>query len=237
MNLLLAVALLTQTLDPKDAASVVEHAVQATRSAKSYETSFKARLSVAKGDIDYSGGQVWVSPGILFLGYTATGGDDRKIIVAGKDAWIYAAQAGEFMSADENGASGAGRGIQNPDEVLAMVGKNCKAAKFLKSGAIELSFSGDDLKLILKDHVQDAGINWIQSSARLELSVDAARRLKTCSCAASLAAKDPVRYSMDLTFESFNTTTELKFSDEKNRPIPFTPVMKERMAALLEAKR
>jgi hypothetical protein len=237
MTLILAAALLTQAIDPKDAASVLEHAVAATRTQKSYETSFKARLSVAKGDIDYSGRQVWVSPGILYLGYTATGGDDRKIVVAGKDAWIYTAQAGEFMSADENGASGAGRGIQNPDEVLAMVGKNCKSAKFRKSGAIELSFAGHDLKQILKDHVQDAGINWAQSSARLELNVDADRRLKNCSCAASLAGKGPIQYSMDLTFVSYNTTAELKFSDEKNSPIPFTPAMKEKMAVLLEAKR
>jgi hypothetical protein len=241
MNLLLAAALLAQAptppLDPKDACSIVEHAVANTRSQKSYETSFKARLTAAQGGIDYSGSQVWVSPGILYLGYTATGGDDRKIICAGKDAWVYSATARGFLTADDNGASGAGRGIQNPDEVLAVVGRNCKSAKFLGSGAIELGFSGDDLKQILKDHVQAGGFNWAKSSARLEFTVDADRRLKTLSCAAFLDGKDPGRYSMDVTFVSFNTTKELKFNDEKDRPIPFASGMKEKMDAILEGKR
>jgi hypothetical protein len=237
MNLLLAAALFTQPLDPKDAGSALEHAVANTRSQKSYETSFKARLTAAQGGIDYSGSQVWVSPGVLYLGYTATGGDDRKIICAGKEAWVYSATARGFLTADDNGASGAGRGIQNPDEILAVVGRNCKTAKFLKSGAIELSFAGDDLKQILKDHVPAGEFNWAKSSARLEFTVDADRRLKTLSCAASLDGKDPGRYSMDVTFVSFNTTKELKFTDEKDRPIPFAPEMKEKMDAFLKGTR
>src|SRR5437773_7897591 len=104
-------------LDPKDARSVLDYAAFNTRTQKSYETRFKARLTTTGAPLDYEGQCVWVYPGVLFVHYTASGGDEKMIVRAGdKFVWVWSALAG-WVTADEIGMPGAGRGIQNPDEV------------------------------------------------------------------------------------------------------------------------
>ena len=77
-------------LDPKDGRSVLEHAAYNTRTQKSYETRFKARLSATGAPLDYEGQCVWVRPGVLYVHYTASGGDEKMIVRAGdKETWVW----------------------------------------------------------------------------------------------------------------------------------------------------
>src|SRR5436190_23566072 len=77
-------------LDPNDPKSVAEYAAFNTRTQKSYETRFKARLTPPQGDaLDYTGQCVWVAPGVLFIHYTASGGDEKNIVRVGKDVWVH----------------------------------------------------------------------------------------------------------------------------------------------------
>src|SRR5437868_11165268 len=79
----------SKELDPKDPASVVEHAAYATRTQKSYETSFKLRMQAAGAPLEVQGKGVWLAPGILFAQSTGSGGDDKKIVRVGNQAWVY----------------------------------------------------------------------------------------------------------------------------------------------------
>ena len=138
--------------DPASAASVVEHVAYNTRTSKSYEAGWKARLTVPRSDpLDYIGRCVWVRPGVLYSHYTASGGDEKMIVRAGdKDVWVYNTLVG-WVTADEAGMAGAGRGIQNPDEVLAVLARNSGTAKLVKPGQVELEFKGENIERIMRE--------------------------------------------------------------------------------------
>jgi hypothetical protein len=228
-------------LDPKDAGSVLEHAAFNTRSQGSYETKFKARLTTSGAPLDYEGNCVWVHPGVLFVHYTASGGDEKMIVRAGdKDVWIWNSLVG-WVTADEAGMAGAGRGIQNPDEVLSVVARHSGGAKLTKSGVVELNFSGDDIEKIMREQASRGAFLWNQSSARLEVIVDGENRLQRFTCDATLRPSDPavkgtVGYTADVTLVGYNGARELKFYDEKKREIPLRPDMKQRIETVLKEK-
>jgi hypothetical protein len=224
-------------LDPKDARSVVEHALYNTRSQKSYETAFWARLEAPLGAYDYKGRSVWVSPDILYLEFSGSGKNEQKIVRAGeKSVWVYDSLQGWF-TAEERGAGGAGRGIQNPDEVLGLLAKHTATAKFLKSGAIELAFTGNDLVKIMKGHAP--AINPKTSSATVELVVDKETRIQKFACDATLVspAGEKNRYTSEVTLVAYNGATELIFTDEKKRPLPLPAPIKEGIDAVLKLRK
>jgi hypothetical protein len=230
-------------LDPQDPKSVVEHAARNTRSQKSYETKFKARLAWPKSDpLDYDGRVVWVSPGVLYTHYTVTGGDDKKIIRAGPDkVWVHNPLVG-WTTADEAGMAGAGRGIQNPDEVLAVLARSPGTSKLLRPGVVELTFSGEDIEMIMKEQAQQGAFDWKESKAVVELHADAESRLRKFSCAATLKPSDPkvaglVSYASEVEVVGYNQAVELKFTDDKKREIPLKPKMKEAIETVLKERK
>src|SRR6187431_1380670 len=147
--------------DPASAKSVVEHVAYNTRTSKSYEAAWKARLTVPRSDpLDYTGRCVWVRPGVLYSHYTASGGDDKKIVLAGPGkVWVHNALVG-WVTADEAGIPGAGRGIQNPDEALAVISRNPASAKLVQPGVVELAFEGADIERIMKEQAQQGAFDW-----------------------------------------------------------------------------
>jgi hypothetical protein len=232
----------TRDLDPRDPRSVLEYAAFNTRTQKSYETKFKARLTTSGAPLDYEGRCVWVHPGVLFVHYTASGGDEKMIVRTGPaDAWVYHNLVGDWITADEIGMPGAGRGIQNPDEVLSVVARHSGAAKLIRPGVVELSFSGDDIEKVMKEQASKDSFNWKESSAKLELSVDAENRLAQFTCDATLKSANPavkgeVRYSAEVTLVAYNSVRELKFLDEKKREIPLRKEMKAKIESVLKEK-
>jgi len=229
-------------LDPKDPRSVLEHAAFSTRTQKSYETKFKAQLTTSGAPLNYDGRCVWVYPGVLFVHYTASGGDEKMIVRCGaRDAWVYHNLVGDWITSDEIGMPGAGRGIQNPDEVLSVVAKHSGAAKMAKPGVVEMTFSGDDIEKIMKEQASKDAFDWKESSATLVLSVDAENRLQSFTCDATLKSNNPnvkgaVRYTAEVTLVAYNGARELKFLDEKKREIPLRTDMKAKIDSVLKEK-
>jgi hypothetical protein len=230
-----------KALDAGDPRSVLEHAAFNTRSQKSYETSFKARLTTTGAPLDYEGQCVWVHPGVLFVHYTASGGDEKMIVRVGeKDAWVWNALVG-WVTADEAGMPGAGRGIQNPDEILSVLARNTGTAKLTKPGRVELTFGGNDIETVMKEQASKGAFDWKESSAKLELQTDPENRLQRFSCDATLKSTDPavkslVHYSAEVQVVGYNAARDLKFLDEKKREIPLRPEMKAKIDSMLKEK-
>jgi hypothetical protein len=223
--------------DPK---SVVEHVTYTTRTQKSYEASWKARLAVPRSDpLDYSGRCVWVRPGVLYSHYTASGGDEKKIVLAGPGkVWVHNALVG-WVTADEAGIPGAGRGIQNPDEALAVIARNPANAKLLSPGVVEISFEGGDIERVMKDQAQQGAFDWKKSRATLTLTADDQRRLKTLACKAALVSADPkvqgeVTYDATIDVLGYGEKTELQFVDDKKKPIPLSKKISETVQTTLK---
>ena len=226
--------------DPQNARSIVEHVVFSTRTQPSYEATWKGRLAVPRGDpLDYQGRCVWLRAGVLFSHYTASGGDEKKIVRAGPDhAWVHNALVG-WVTADEAGLPGAGRGIQNPDEALGVIARNPATAKLVEPGVVELTFEGADIEKIMREQAQQGAFDWKKSKAVLRLAADAQHRLKSLSCKARLTSADPkvegtVEYDATIDVVGYGGATELQFLDEKKKPIP---LLKKMDAAIERAKK
>jgi hypothetical protein len=231
----------SKDLDAKDPRSLLEHAAFNTRTQKSYETRFKARLTTTGAPLDYEGQCVWVYPGVLFVHYTASGGDEKMIVRAGdKETWVWSALAG-WVTKDEIGMPGAGRGIQNPDEILSVLTRAGEFAKLTKPGVVDLALTGDDIEKIMKEQANQGAFDWKNSNAKLELAADTDTRLQKFTCEATLkstdpAIKAPVRYTAEVTLVGYNGARDLKFHDEKKREIPLTKDMTSKIESVLKEK-
>jgi hypothetical protein len=228
--------------DPKDPKSVAAYAAWTTRTQKSYETTFKAKLSPPKGDaLDYSGRCVWVSPGVTFIHYTASGGDEKNIVRVGNRVWIYDRLV-SWVTSDEAGMPGAGRGIQNPDDVLAVIGRHTGSATFGPGGLVVLSFSGQDIEQIMKEQSQSGSFDWKESKATIELQADPDHRLKKFTCQATLKPLDPkvegkVTYGAEVEAAGYGAATELKFQDEEKKEIPLSKDIRNAIDTFLKEKK
>jgi hypothetical protein len=231
----------SKDLDAKDPRSVLEHAAYNTRTQKSYETRFKARLTTSGAPLDYEGQCVWLYPGVLYVHYTASGGDEKMIVRAGdKETWVWSSLAG-WVTKDEIGMPGAGRGVQNPDEILAVLARATEFATLEKPGLVDLSLRGDDIEKIMREQANKGAFDWKNSSAKLELAADGENRLQRFTCDATLkstdpAVKTPVRYTAEVNLVGYNGARELKFLDEKKREIPLTGEMKAKIESVLKEK-
>ncbi len=227
--------------DPNDPKSVAEHAVASTRSQKSYHTKFKARLAPPKGDaLHYDGACVWAAPGILSIHYTASGGDEKNIVRVGEEVWVHHSLVG-WVTADEAGMPGAGRGVQNPDDILGVLARHVGAAKLKEPGVVEWTFAGDDIEKIMKEQAQAGAFVWKESTAAVRLHADPQGRLKKFVCDAVLKPADPavkgtVQYAAEVEATEYNGAEELPFLDDKKRPIPLSKAIRKAIQSVKEKK-
>ncbi|HXX95042.1 MAG TPA: hypothetical protein VEN81_15555 [Planctomycetota bacterium] len=228
-------------LDPADGASVLAHACYNTRTQKSYETRFKARLTPPMGDaLDYDGQCVWVWPGILYTHYTASGGDEKNIVRVGDQVWLHDRLVG-WVTSDEAGMPGAGRGVQNPDDVLSVLARHAAGATLRQKGIVGLTFTGEDIEKIMKEQAQSGAFDWKGSNAILELEADADGRLKRFTCQATLKPNDPkakgvVKYSAEVDAAGYNGATALPLKDEK-KDIALSDDIRKAIETLKKEKR
>jgi hypothetical protein len=231
-------------LDPGDAKSLAEHAIYNTRTQKSYRTRFSAVIAAPQGDsLRYEGDTVWVFPGVIYIHYTATGGDEKNIVRAGEtkgmpNVWAYHRLAGGWFTGDEMGMPGAARGIQNPDEVLSVLGRNPASAKLKEARVVEMAFKGEDIEKIMKEQAQQGAFDWKESSATIDLHVDEETRLRQFVCKANLVSTDPnvqgrVSYTATVDVVSYNTETRLDFQFE-NRPLPLDETIRKAIEEALK---
>jgi hypothetical protein len=230
-----------QALDPANPQSVLEHALYSTRTQKSYQAKFKATLSAPDGDpFKYEGTCVWVRPGVLYIHYTASGGAEKNIIRAGKEVWVDHVVG--WVTADEAGMPGAGRGIQNPDDVLQVLSLHKGAAKLKKPGHLELEFKGEDIEKMMREQSQQGAFDWRDSSAAVSLEVDSENRLKRFTSTASLKPSDPkvkgpVKYDAEVEIVDYNAVFELKFRDEDKKELKLTEKIKKAIQAVLSEEK
>src|SRR5690349_20350823 len=96
---------------------------------------------------------VWVAPGILFTQYTASGGEVVRLLRLGEKVWLYHMLAEDWLSAEESGKPGAGRGVQTPDEVLLAVMKASdqavSAGKDKAGEVLEMKLDGAALQKVM----------------------------------------------------------------------------------------
>jgi hypothetical protein len=232
-----------QPLDPQNARSLAEHAIYNTRTL-SYQTKFKARLAAPQGDpIDYQGTSLRHPQGVLYIHYTATGGDLKNIVNAGESKiWVWHEGAGEWVTPEEIGSPGIGRGIQNPDEILDTLSRHLEGARLLSPGVVEVSFAGEALQKIMKDQARLDAFDWKESKASIELHTDDQIRLKKLVCRAELKSTDPnikgwVKYTGDIEAETYAPEKEMKFLDEDKKPIPLNAEIRKAVDTAMKEKK
>jgi hypothetical protein len=227
-------------LDPKSAPSVLEHAVYRSRSESAYKTEYVATLKVPKSDpYQYKGTAVFVRPGILHVDYTATGGDHKRIVRAGEAAWVFHSLADEWVDVAEVGMAGAGKGIQNPDEILAILGTQTAAAVFDRDGALKVALKGAQIAEIMKSQAKQGVFNWDKSSASAMIRLDEQGRVKQLGVDAEIFdnEKGAVAYAAKVDVIDYAKTREIAFKDDSNKPLALSKPVQEAVDRVLKEKR
>ena len=182
--------------------------------------------------MELKGEVVWVSPGVLFTQYTASGGDEVRVIRVGEKVWLYHLQTEEWVPAAEAGKGGAGRGVQNPDEVLATVLQSVEKATGVGKEGIELKLDGEMIRKVMKEQGDASNFDWAKSSGTVRLAVGADDLIQQVRVEAQLAAVGPgarpASYTAEVRVKSFNTDFAMEFSEvdpksKKAIPIPIPP--------------
>jgi hypothetical protein len=209
-----------------DGRALVREAARRTRYQSSYRIDWTARLAGPLGDpLDYRGSCVWAAPGVLYSHHTATGGEERNSIRVGSSmAWVHSPLPNLWLSADEAGDPEAGRGLQHPDEVLALLARSRGPARTLERGGIEFVVRGGDLPDLLRGRVLTGNIDLARSHAVLRLSTDTELRLRTLEVDATLVSADPRTagdwsYRTWFAWANYNGDPALEFRDGRGRPL------------------
>jgi hypothetical protein len=210
---------------PQDAPARTKAAVEKTRSQKSYSVTFEAVVKVPDSDpMKITGETVWVASGVLFTQYTASGGEIVRLLRLGEKVWLYHMLAEDWLSAEESGKPGAGRGIQNPDEVLAAVLKaadQAVAAGKEKSGDIlEMKLDGPVLQKVMRQQATDGSMDWTKSAGTVRLVSGLSDGLMyRMQVNAEVASNDAhlkgkkIEYAADVNLKSYNKDFGLDFTD------------------------
>jgi hypothetical protein len=229
-------------LDPKDARSVAEHAIFNTRKQGRYETAFKAILAPAEGDrFERKGTSLWLSQGILSLHYMASGNREMNVLRVQDDVWIYSHGFKQWATAAEDGDDQAGRGLENPEEALALLSSHLDKARFDSKGSIELALVGKALAEVLKGFPQADDIDTDASSMKVRLEKDSVGRLKSVAFLATLRPKKKAlniagSYEASAEF-SYDGKGALRAVDEGGKELPFSETMLNAIGASSSKKK
>jgi hypothetical protein len=210
---------------PQEAPARTKAAVEKTRSQKSYSVTFEAIVKVPDSDpMKITGETVWVGPGVLFTQYTASGGEVVRLLRLGEKVWLYNMLVEDWFSAEESGKPGAGRGIQNPDEVLLAVLKAADQAVIAgkeKAGDIlEMKLDGPVLQKVMRQQATDGSMDWSKSAGTVKLvSGPADGLMYRMQVSAEVASNDAhlkgkkIGYSADVNLKAYNKDFGLEFTD------------------------
>lgn len=230
--------------DGKDAPARTKSAVEKTRARKSYSVSFKAEIRAPDSDpLSFGGETLWVAPGVLFTQYTTSGGEKVRVVRAGEKVWWYHMVAEDWFPAEEVGKPGAGRGVQNPDDVLSAVIQAVDQAVPGAKGAvdgkpvefIDMKLDGNVLQRIMRSQAASGSFDWVKSAGTVKLGIGTDDgQIHQMQVAADVVSSDPalkgkkVGYSADVKLKSYNRDFAMDFSDidlKTKQPVPI-PVPK-----------
>jgi len=212
-------------LDPKDARSLAEHVLYNTRSQRDYMTCIKSRLKAPGGDaFERQGTCVWTSSGLLAINSTGSGGEETCVVRAGELVWIRT--LGLWLRAEEAGRVGAGRGIENPDEVLTALGRHLDKARTAAGGGVEFTFAGEDL---VKIAAAFGEFDPAKSTVTLCLEPDSDMRVRNIGVSASLQPADskaaPIAFTASIEVTGYNKQAPIRAVDGKGKEIPYSQVI------------
>lgn len=225
--------------DPKEK---LRKAIGKVREQKNYRVKYKAVIKVPNSDpMVIDGTSVWVSPGVVYVHYRASGGDEKRIIRVGNEVWIYHEFLEDWVTAEEMGNKGAGRGVQNPEEVLAVVQKHAEAVEAAgeekvgkrSADAYGVKMTGPEIESIMKEQATAGTFDWKSSKASAKILVDKKDGLiYKFSSVADLKSTDPnvsgmVRYTAEVEVLSYGGAASYTFKvrdpksgKEKAIPVP-----------------
>jgi hypothetical protein len=207
----------------QDASARARAAVDKTRTQKSYSVSFTAMIQAPDSDkVTIKGESVWIAPGVLFTQYLGAGGDEVRLVRAGEEVWLWHVMVEDWVTAEEAGKAGAGRGVQNPDEVLQAILKVADQAvtsgKAPGGDVLEMKLDGPALQKVMKQQAMDGKLDFANSSGTLKLVLDPSDGLMHgMQVNADVASTEPhlkgkkIGYSADVTLKSYNKDFGLEF--------------------------
>lgn len=239
MSAVLAFLLLAQ-----DPVAQTKAAVEKTRAQKSYSATFTGLIAVPGGaPFHLEGKVVWVAPGVLFLNYKGAGGEELRVVRAGEKVWLYSDQAEEWVDPEEAGKPGAGRGLNNPDEVLQALGKVAGRATSAGADKVQLKLDGKDLLDVLKRQVDPSAFIWEESSGQIEASIGADGRITKIALKSELASSNPALkgkmavYTGNVEVKEFDKEFSMAFTqvnpvNKKETLIPIAPAVLQEIGKL-----
>jgi hypothetical protein len=207
-----------------DAAARTKATVEKTRSQRSYSVKFLATISVPDSTpMELDGETLWVTGGVLFTQYKAPGGEVVQLMRLGEKVWIYDELIPDWIPAEQVGKPGAGRGIQNPDEVLQTILKATDqavaAGKDAGGDIFEIKLEGPQLQKVLRQQAADGTMDLAASAGTVKLVVNPADGLMyRLEVSAQVASTDPnlkgkkVGYSANVSLKSYNKDFTFEFT-------------------------
>ena len=199
---------------------------------KSIRIKYKAVLNAPNSDpMVYEGTSLWVSPGIVYVHYKASGGDEKMIVRVGREVWLYHEFANDWITAEEAADKGAGSGVQNVEAVLLVLrGFEGKVESEDGGTCLVSEVRGEELQKMMKEHSIDETFSWDNSSASATVNLSKENGLiEKCSFAAELVKeKDDkggiagtLKYEAEVTVEEYGGPEEYRFEmkDERGQPV------------------
>jgi hypothetical protein len=205
----------------------LQQSIEKVRAKSCYTVKFKAVMHAPNSDpLVIEGTSVWVKPNVLWVHYKASGGDEKRIVRVGDKAWVYHELIEDWVTAEEMGNSGAGRGVQCPDDVMSVIHKH--AQKVVAGGnekvggrnttVYETSLTGPEIVNVMKEQPLQANFIWKESKVSGRFRVDPADGLiyKFSSTAVLKSGdenlKGNVEYTSDVEVLSYDKDRSLSFS-------------------------
>ena len=206
------------------AAGEARRALDALRACRSLRTRFESTIAPARGDaLTIRGETVSLAGGVAFVRYRSSGGDVKRIVRVGSRAWVYHAVAEEWVAAEELGMSGAGRGVQSLDGVIAVLLRHADTAVRAEKDVLSIPFAGADLEVVTREHASPGAFVWAGCSAEARLHLDAAGAIRRVRVGADFLSADrtSLRYESEVHIESADADWSLKFD------VPLAPHVRE----------
>ena len=126
-----------------DTGARLKKTVETTLTAEAFSYSFALRTDIPGSDpFTADGTGVALNDRTLFLGFTATGAIDKKIIVGKAETLIWHPFVEAFIPAVIYGDPDAGHGFQNPHELLDVIRARTAGATADEQGRLRLRFEG-----------------------------------------------------------------------------------------------
>ena len=121
----------------------LDAAIKAAREAETLTYRYALKTEIPMSDPFEANGRGVTGPErLLFLDVKGTGGIDKKMIVTPRGTLIWHAFLDDWVTAEEYGDPDAGRGFQNPHDLLEVIAGATAGATDGEGGAVRLRFEG-----------------------------------------------------------------------------------------------